>query len=125
MGAGIAKQIKDNFPEAYQVDLRTGKGKDKLGTVSYCEIFDGNNKLRIVNAYTQYYPGANFSENALAKCLKWVNENCDKMKIAYPRIGCGIGGGSWDRVSKIIDRELQSKLHTLIEYVPSEVNDVN
>ena len=29
MGAGIAKTIRDNFPEAYQADLKTGMGDKK------------------------------------------------------------------------------------------------
>ena len=36
MGAGIAKQIKQKFPEAYRVDCQTKKGdRSKLGTISY------------------------------------------------------------------------------------------
>jgi len=35
MGAGIAKQIKAQFPEAYKADLRTVKGaEEKLGPVN-------------------------------------------------------------------------------------------
>jgi O-acetyl-ADP-ribose deacetylase (regulator of RNase III) len=34
-GAGIAKQIKQEFPEAYEADLKTNKGdKSKLGWYS-------------------------------------------------------------------------------------------
>ena len=38
MDAGIAKQIKAAFPEAYAADLATPKGAGKLGTISTAEI---------------------------------------------------------------------------------------
>jgi len=42
MGAGIAKLIRDNFPEAYQADLETVVGnKEKLGT-----YFPGTHKKK-------------------------------------------------------------------------------
>ena len=38
MGAGIAKTIKQKFPEAYEADLKTEKGdKAKLGTISWAK----------------------------------------------------------------------------------------
>ena len=51
MGKGIAKSIKETFPEAYQSDLETKKGDiNKLGGFTVAKI----NNLHIVNAYTQY-----------------------------------------------------------------------
>ena len=39
MGAGIAKSIKQSFPEAYAADSCTKKGdKRKLGTCTYADI---------------------------------------------------------------------------------------
>ena len=36
MGAGIAKQIKKNFPQAFEEDLKTEKGDHgKLGTITF------------------------------------------------------------------------------------------
>jgi O-acetyl-ADP-ribose deacetylase (regulator of RNase III) len=38
MGAGIAKTIKQKFPEAYKADLETEKGdKSKLGEISWAK----------------------------------------------------------------------------------------
>lgn len=122
MGAGIAKQIKDNFPEAYFADLETGKGLAKLGSVSFADVIPMSNKLRVVNAYTQYHMGANFNEVALMRCLRWVAENCQGKRIGYPRIGCGIGGGDWNFVSSLINKELKGMDHTLVEYEGLHVN---
>ena len=51
MGAGIAKGIKSEFPEAYAADMNTKSGDhSKMGTITYAQI--GN--LAVVNAYTQF-----------------------------------------------------------------------
>jgi O-acetyl-ADP-ribose deacetylase (regulator of RNase III) len=50
MGGGIAKTIKNEFPQAYDVDCETIAGdKEKIGTYTQCTIGD----LTIINAYTQ------------------------------------------------------------------------
>lgn len=55
MGVGIAKTIKQYFPEAYNADLKTVKGdKSKLGKISWAKVERGNGELIIVNGYTQF-----------------------------------------------------------------------
>lgn len=50
MGDGIAKTIRDEFPEAYAADLATvAWDVGKLGTITYADIA---NLGYIVNAYT-------------------------------------------------------------------------
>ena len=49
MGAGIAKSIKNTFPEAYVADLKTELGsRDKLGSISYVTVQRGENEITIV-----------------------------------------------------------------------------
>jgi O-acetyl-ADP-ribose deacetylase (regulator of RNase III) len=56
MGAGIAKAIKQAFPEAYKADKATAKGsRTKLGTLSIATIELGNREITIVNGYTQFH----------------------------------------------------------------------
>ena len=56
MGAGIAKSIKEHFPEAYKADLSTVKGdKSKLGSFSLANHVIDNKELIIINAYTQFH----------------------------------------------------------------------
>lgn len=51
--------------------------------------------------------------NALQECLKKVVEfiNSEQpstcVSIHMPRIGCGLAGGKWDEVQKIIEVELK------------------
>nr|WP_314489284.1 macro domain-containing protein [uncultured Kingella sp.] len=53
MGAGIAKQIKAQFPAAYAADCATPKGASKLGQISSATVDCNGRELIIVNAYTQ------------------------------------------------------------------------
>jgi O-acetyl-ADP-ribose deacetylase (regulator of RNase III) len=55
MGAGIAKAIRERFPEAYEADLATPRGdRSKLGSISVASIARGGLNLIVVNAYTQF-----------------------------------------------------------------------
>ncbi|MCF6358846.1 MAG: hypothetical protein L3J54_13680, partial [Draconibacterium sp.] len=66
MGAGIALQVKKFYPEAYQADFNdTRTPEEKLGHFTY---FDYNDFI-IVNAYTQYEPGANANYEAIENSL--------------------------------------------------------
>ncbi len=61
MGAGLALEIKNRFPEAYDADLATIRGDEKkLGTVSYAKIKKPAGQLRyIANVYGQFFYGHN------------------------------------------------------------------
>ena len=53
MGAGIAKQIKDKYPEAFEADRKANLNKEnRLGYFSFC-LLDSNPSKRIINLYTQ------------------------------------------------------------------------
>lgn len=122
MGAGIAKQIKENFPEAYEADLKTIKGsKLKLGTLSTAK----HNDLIIINAYTQYYPGRNFDYNAIELCFNNIAaylDNLDNLRIfslGIPKIGCGIAGGDWNIVKDIVKKTLdKSNIEVTVVNLP-------
>ncbi len=54
MGKGIALSIKQQFPEAYDADLRTPKGeRAKLGSISTAEIERPPARFTVVFVYTQ------------------------------------------------------------------------
>ena len=122
MGAGIAKQIKAQFPEAYEADCETEKAsRDKLGTISHAEVPRGDHTLTIVNGYTQYHwkgPDGRADYDAIREVMQAVKQQFAGQRIGYPKIGAGLAGGDWDVISKIIDEELTGEDHTLVEYVP-------
>lgn len=121
MDAGIAKQIKDIFPEAYKIDFSTEKGStDKLGTISYITTARNESKIIIVNGYTQF----NYEKNgiladydAIRSVMKLVKKKFSGKTIGYPKIGAGLAKGDWNIISRIIDEELDGEDHTLVEYV--------
>lgn len=118
MGAGIAKQLREQFPETYEADCRTTSGdRKKLGTYTSAQVGD----LTIVNAYTQY----NFQRDpppvdydAIREVFAKIAVDFKGQRIGYPMIGAGLAGGDWDRISTIIDGELYDEDHTVVIYSP-------
>ena len=120
MGAGIAKAIKETFPEAFESDRATKKGsRAKLGTISFARVARHGRELVVVNAYTQFHyrgAGVRVDYDAIRSALKEVKRHFSGKRIAYPRIGAGLGGGDWSIISRILDEELTGEDHTLVEY---------
>lgn len=122
MGAGIAKTIRQKFPEAYKADLKTEKGdKSKLGKISWTksQIGNGNGELVIVNGYTQFDwkgRGRKADYEAIREVFKTVKEVFSGLRIGYPAIGAGLAGGDWKIISEIIKDELNGENHTFVEY---------
>jgi len=120
MGAGIAKQIKQTFPEAYIADCNNPcPCLERLGNISYAVVKRLGRDFVVVNAYTQLnysrVPGkVSVDYNAVRRSLRRVKSLFSGQKIGYPMIGCGLAGGDWDIISQIIDEELAGEDHTLI-----------
>ena len=56
MGAGIARAIAAEFPDALEADKQTDLGsRSKLGTISSVQITRGTTEFVLVNAYTQFH----------------------------------------------------------------------
>ena len=120
MGAGIAKSIKSEFPEAYQADLETIKGNSgKLGTFSYAKVIRDSHEITVINAYSQFHWkgfGNKVVYSAIRNVFKDIKKNYSGKKIGYPLIGCGLAGGDWDLIGKIIESELSGEEHTLVKF---------
>lgn len=124
MGAGIAKQIADRYPEAKEADDECAKiGQNELGERSFAEveIDDEENKLphqtfgvnkrwcKIYNLYTQDGIGFGREVNyeALYRNLHLMRNalnddpNC-VLGLPY-QMSCGLAGGSWEIVSAMIN----------------------
>lgn len=120
MGAGIARQIKDAFPQAEIADLKTPRGdKNKLGTYSSALISHKGHHFSVINAYTQYHfagDGVLVDYEAVQKIFAQIKKDFSGQRIAYPKIGAGLAKGDWLVISKVIDQELRGENHTLVEY---------
>lgn len=115
MGAGIARSIKQQFPDAAAADMATQRGsKEKLGTCSFAK----QHGIWVINAYTQYSYGGgkNVSYPAVKKCMKYIKEQFSGERIGLPLIGCGLAGGDWKIVRQIIIEELANEDVTIVHY---------
>jgi O-acetyl-ADP-ribose deacetylase (regulator of RNase III) len=116
MGAGIAKSIRQNFPEAYTADWTTRRGdKNKLGTFTMVDYGD----LIVLNLYTQFkYTSidVDVDYDAVRNCMKLIKKRFSGKRIGLPMIGCGLAGGDWNIVSKIIEEELDNEDITIVKF---------
>lgn len=127
MGAGIAARIRNEFPEAFEVDSEFAKlyePKDMLGEFSYAMVRREQASFFVVNAYTQLNIGDglqvdyNAIDSVFSSLLDEFDNHYHTVRIGYPQIGAGLGGGDWDIISKIIDKNLNGSNHTLVLYKP-------
>ena len=141
MGGGIARTIRDTWPEAYQADCATRKGDyKKLGTFTLAEVpNDVGGKLFVINAYTQfrYWKDKHDDPNeplvdydALRKVFQAIKSHTfsskpapngfpirkTKVRFGIPKIGAGLALGDWDTIQKIIDQEMDGEDVTLVEW---------
>lgn len=105
MGAGIAKQIKEQYPEAYKADLKTPFGDDKkLGTYS---VMLGK-RFNIINAYTQFKTRSHYNECvfdyfAFVNILDSLIVDYKGCHFGFPAIGTGLAGGNLSTVKLILE----------------------
>ena len=110
MGSGIARLIREKYPEAYEADCGAGsKGDSKrLGTFSVAHILKEDKY--IFNLYGQYNYGAmarftsyDAIDRGLRKIEAYARENHLSTLGLPKKMGCMRGGGSWPIVRAIIE----------------------
>jgi O-acetyl-ADP-ribose deacetylase (regulator of RNase III) len=119
MGAGIAKDIRIAFPEAWLADKKTVPGdKKKLGTITWAQCGD----VIVVNAYTQFDYWTKdkvlVEYDALRSCFETIKVQFSGKRIGIPKIGAGLARGDWNRIAAIIDEVMVGEDVTLVEYQP-------
>lgn len=109
MGAGLAKQIRSKYPavyEDYRDFCKTNKGKTLLGRVYMAHLSNGKS---IANLFGQMSVGRNRQQtdyDALRRALSSLRKHTEtnSLSVALPYgLGCGLAGGDWEIVSKIIE----------------------
>lgn len=124
MGAGIAKQIADRYPDAYLADQETVKGDPgKLGGYT----IGMNGRLVILNVYSQYSMalagGDVFEYGAFQRALDKIALRFGSWRIGLPMIGMGLAGGDPERIIPMLAKfatnvQRQGGSVTLVEYQP-------
>lgn len=124
-GAGIAKIMKKTFrTDLFKMEENKYSGDiNKLGIIDYefRYLSQGNwykqndlklieHELIVVNAYSQYHYSSDVIQvdyNAIALCFKKLNHIFKGKRIGMPRIGCGLAGGEWSIVNKLIEENMK------------------
>lgn len=118
MGSGVAKEIKDRIPAAYNTYMRND---NVLGSI---QIAEGVFNLLAQDSYGRDKRHLNYG--ALGQCLIWMDEelfdrrlNKDKSnprwKIGIPyKMGSDRAGGDWEIVKEMIEHILCD--HHIIYY---------
>lgn len=120
MGAGIAKQIRDKFPNTYLHYHHLCQNSDPMKLIGHNlytpESLNGK-RIIIANIFGQNGFGANRQHTdyeALDSCFALLASAANDLKtrglpntIGLPyNIGCGLGGGDWRIVSNILRKHL-------------------
>lgn len=124
MGAGLAKQIKAKYSETFLeykkiCDDHKENREELMGHVYMAHNSDG--KI-IANIFSQLDVGRTERKTdykklkiGLKKVCEYAKEN--NLSVALPyKIGCGLAGGNWNIVYKIIDSVFEDYEVTLYEF---------
>lgn len=106
MGSGIAREIRERYPDAYIADCATVAGDyDKLGNYT---VMLGK-QFNIINCYTQY--GFNrggttddvFEYASFSVILQKLAHKYPTCNFGLPYIGCGLAGGNETIIVQMIE----------------------
>lgn len=109
-GAGLAKAIREKYPEVYEADSKTAKGDpNKLGTILAVKLLDISPFYCFLN-YNQYKFGRNKRQvnyESFYRCLELSKEKC--LELGFKTIGiphgmsCNNAGGCWPIILCMIE----------------------
>ena len=119
MGSGIARQIRDKWPDVYEAYIRAyHNSNNTLGDIQL--IAHKDRKQVVINLYAQEYYGYDgrryTSYDAFWACLGEIKKTVPKgSKIGFPeRIGCGLGGANWEVIRTMIEQVLAEDFEVYI-----------
>ena len=130
MGAGIAKQMKQKYPENFDrykklCDEFSDRPELLLGqcqlTINYDNARKSNTRY-IANLFGQVGYGRDRQQTDLKSLfqaflsLREQSRLIDKCTIAIPYgIGCGLGGAKWSDVYKIIEKVFKNDEYLIVD----------
>lgn len=109
MGAGLAKQFKDKYPNMFE-DYKNWCGTIAgIGILRVYERFSFDRPLFIINFPTKYHwkdpSRLEYIESGLAT-LVFVVKKLGIKSVAIPKLGCGLGGLEWKDVNSLFKKYL-------------------
>lgn len=123
MGKGIALEFKKRYPEMFMDYVnKCDSGQVKTGTPY---VFDNGDGMKILNFPTKDHWRSPSRLSFVIEGLDWFLENYEKYgitSIAFPPLGCGNGGLSWEIVGPIMYQKLKNLPIEIEIYAPFGVN---
>lgn len=123
MGGGIAREIRERYPNVAHVDMQTIKGDyNKLG--NYTWDIAGPNDFVLINAYTQYNMSTGddvFEYAAFELILQKLVKAYGTRRFGLPYIGMGLARGDKNIILEQIENfaknvEAKGGTVTLVEF---------
>ena len=116
MGSGIAKEIRERYPQAYDADSAMSYTYQnpvlKLGNFSIAADNPIDPKFEIVNAYTQlnYLPRGvdHFDYESFKLILRKLAVIAPDAHYGFPYIGMGLAGGNGFRIMNMLEEFAQA-----------------
>ena len=116
MGAGVAKQIADKWPNVKKEYVKFCNGKKKQNLLGEIQLVAANGGFQqegdplILNIFGQLYyghDGVYTDYSALTKAFRKMNQLYKGKTLAFPYgFGCGLAGGDWQDVEPMLVRLL-------------------
>jgi O-acetyl-ADP-ribose deacetylase (regulator of RNase III) len=116
MASGVAKAIRDKWPEVYEDYMENfphGRASHPLLGYASTTYIERDDKW-VTNCFTQEFYGRDGKryanpeaiETSLRSMCKNLENFTEVKTIAIPKIGCGLGGLSWEKEVKPIIEKL-------------------
>lgn len=123
MGKGIALEFKKRYPEMF-IDYveKCKSGQVQTGTPY---IFDNDDGMKIINFPTKDHWRSPSRLSFVVEGLDWFVANYEKYgitSVAFPPLGCGNGGLTWEVVGPIMYQKLSSLPIEVEIYAPFGVS---
>lgn len=115
MGSGLALQIREKYPEVYEVyreQVREVSFLDEASLLAKVQIVAVSETLEIGNIFSQVHYGRvkglrYVSYDALDNAFQTIKASCDKTTpLHFPRIGSGLAQGNPAIIQLMIEQHL-------------------
>lgn len=126
MGSGVAKVLFKEYPiikRDYHDYCKNVEPNELLGKVDIVELEDQVHE-KVFNCFTQEFYGYDGKKyvnyEAIYNCFNYIAKFLNTSfypEIAIPKIGCGLAGGNWEIVSRIIDDATGDDLDVYVYYL--------
>jgi O-acetyl-ADP-ribose deacetylase (regulator of RNase III) len=112
MGSGVALAVRQKYPKAYN-DYRTAIFENflGLGEVQFVKVSED---LFVCNAVTQEFYGRDNKVYVSYEAIRSVFQVVfslvtEEYTVSIPKIGAGLGGGSWEKILQIIKEQAKEQ----------------